>query len=166
LRTIGLFIWQHVLAFVKRAGSIILVASIAIWALSSLPSGDIEASYLAKVGRGLAPLGGLMGLDWRMMVALLSSFIAKENSIATLGVLFGLGEEEAKLGELLRGALQPAGALAFLVVQMLFVPCAATVGTIKQETGSWRWTIFSVSLLLVGSFAAGIAAYQLASLMG
>ncbi len=166
LRTIGLFIWRRTVAFIIRAGTIILGVSVLIWALSALPGGEIETSYLAAMGHFLAPLSALMGLGWRMMVALLTSFIAKENSIATLGVLFGAGEEEAKLVQILGGAITPAAALAFLAVQMLFIPCVATVATIRQETGSWKWTAFSVGMLLVISFAVGIVIYQGASLVG
>ena len=136
--------------------------SIIIWALSVLPHGEIETSYLASVGKALAPVGALMGLDWEMMVALLSSFVAKENAIATMGILFGAGEE-AGLGAALTGILTPAAALAFLVVQMLFIPCVGTVAAIKQETRSWGWTAFSVGLLLVISVTAGILVYQVVS---
>ena len=165
-RTIGLSVWQRLVAFIKKAGSIILIVSVAVWALSVLPGGEIESSYLAALGRLLAPLGKLMGLGWRMMVALLTSFVAKENTIATLGVLYSAGEEGARLAEVLPGMLTPAAALAFLTVQMLFIPCVATVATIRQETASWRWTAFSVGLLLVVSFAMGIAIYQGAVLVG
>ena len=165
-RTISLSVWQRSVAFLKKAGSIILVVSVVVWALSVLPSGGIESSYLAAMGRMLAPLGALMGLGWRMMVALLTSFVAKENTIATLGVLYSAGEEGARLAEVLSGVLTPAAALAFLAVQMLFIPCVAVVATIRQETASWRWTAFSVALLLVVSFAVGIAIYQGAMLVG
>ena len=162
-RTIGIQVWQNSAAFIRKAGSLILIMSVVVWALSVLPYGDIETSYLAAVGKALAPLGALMGLDWRMVVALLASFIAKENSIATMGVLFGGGEEAAGLDAALAGVLTPAAALAFLVVQMLFIPCVATVAVIKQETKSWGWTAFSVGLLLVLSLVGGIVAYQVAS---
>ena len=166
LRTIGLSVWQRSVSFLKKAGSIIVIMSVIVWALSVLPGGEIETSYLAAVGRLLAPLGELMGLGWRMMVALLTSFVAKENTIATLGVLYSTGEEGARLADTLSGVLTPAAALAFLSVQMLFVPCVAVVATIRQETASWRWTAFSVALLLVVSFAVGIAIYQGAVLVG
>jgi ferrous iron transport protein B len=168
-RTIGLQVWQNSVEFLRKAGSLILIMSVIIWALSTLPHGEIETSYLASVGRALAPLGGLMGLDWRMMVALLASFVAKENSIVTLGILFGAAEGTAAgagggmagLDAALTSVLTPAAALAFLVVQMLFVPCAATVAAIRQETKSWRWTAFNVGLLLILSVVGGIVAYQL-----
>jgi ferrous iron transport protein B len=162
-RTIGIQVWQNSAAFLKKAGSLILIMSVIVWALSALPHGDIETSYLASVGKALAPLGGLMGLDWKMMVALLTSFIAKENAIATMGVLFGAGEEAASLDAVLAGILTPAAALAFLVVQMLFIPCVAVVATIKQETQSWGWTGFSVGLLLVLSLVGGVVAYHVAA---
>ncbi len=156
VRTIGLPVWQNVKSFVQKAGTLILVVSVVVWALATLPNGKLETSFLAGIGRALAPVGALMGLDWKMLVALLSSFVAKENAIATLGVLYG-GTQQVV------GALTPQAALAFLVVQMLFIPCAATVATIKQETQSWAWTAFSLGLLLVLSLVGGIVAYQAAS---
>jgi len=163
-RTIGMLIWQRSLAFFKRAGTVILVVSVVLWALSALPTGEIETSYLAGVGRLLAPIGSLMGLSWEMVVALLTSFVAKENSIASLGVLYGAAGE-ASLAETLPGIMTPAAALSFLVVQMLFIPCVATVVSIFNETRSWRWTLFSLLFLLVISFGVGILVYQAATVL-
>jgi ferrous iron transport protein B len=155
LRTIGLYVWRNILAFLQKAGSVILIASLFIWLLSYLPAGgDVTQSYLAMLGRSLEPVGRLMGLPWPMLVALLTSFVAKENMIATLGVLYG------ELGTTLPALLTWPSALALLVVQMLFVPCVATVAAMKQELGSWRWTAVGVGLLLVLSLVAGILVYQ------
>jgi ferrous iron transport protein B len=162
-RTIGIQVWQNSAEFLKKAGSLILVMSIVVWAVSVLPRGDIETSYLARMGQALSPIGALMGLDWKMLVALLTSFVAKENSIATMGILFGQGQEGASLDAALAGVLTPAAALAFLVVQMLFVPCVATVAAIRQETRSWGWTALSVGMLLALSLVGGILVYQLMS---
>jgi len=164
-RTIGLLVWQRSLSFVKKAGTLILGVSVVVWALSVLPGGEIETSFLAQIGRWLEPVGRLMGFDWRLMVALLTGFIAKENSIATLGVLFGSGEG-AGLAEVLAAIFPVSTALAFLVVQMLFIPCVATVAVIKQETNSWGWTGFSLGFLLLVSWAAGIGVFWLARLGG
>jgi ferrous iron transport protein B len=163
LRTIGIQVWQNTVGFLRKAGTLILLVSVVVWALSTLPHGQIGTSYLATVGKALAPVGALMGLDWKMVVALLSSFIAKENAIATLGVLFGVGKGASGLGPALAGSLTPASALAFLVVEMLFIPCAATVATIRQETKSWGWTAFSVGLQLVLALLGGIVTYQILS---
>jgi ferrous iron transport protein B len=162
LRIIGLVSWQRTVAFVRRAGTIILIVSILVWLLSSFPGGNVDQSFLAQIGRWLQPVGQLMGLNWQMMVALLSSFAAKENTIATLGVLLGRGG--AGLTEALKGILTPASAVAFLVLQVLFIPCAATVAVIRQETGSWRWTAFSIGFQLVLSFSMAILVFQVARL--
>ncbi|MGD1995977.1 MAG: ferrous iron transport protein B [Anaerolineae bacterium] len=164
-RTIGLLVWQRSVAFMRKASTLILAVSVVVWGLSVLPGGDVEHSYLAAIGRWLEPAGRLMGLDWRLIVGLLTSFIAKENSIATLGVLFGAGQGGG-LAEVLADAFPASAALAFLVVQMLFIPCVATVGVIRQETGSWRWTLFNLAFLLVVSFGAGVGVFWVARLAG
>jgi ferrous iron transport protein B len=165
-RAVGLFVWQNTGAFVRRAGSVILVVAVAIWALASFPGPTIETSYLAWFGRGLAPLGQFMGMDWRLLAALLSSFIAKESAIATLGILYGSEASAQGLAATLAAAVPPAAGLAFLTVTMLFIPCVATVAVMRQETRSWRWTLFSVVLLLAIALSAGVAVYQGARWLG
>jgi ferrous iron transport protein B len=165
-RTIGVFVWQNTTAFLRKAGSIILVVSVIVWALSAFPGPGLENSVIGQLGQLMKPVGQLMGLDWQPMVALVTSFVAKENAIATLGVLYGEGEEAAGLGETMAASVPPAAALAFLAVTMLFIPCAATLATIRQETGGWRWAVFNVGLLLAISFGVGILIYQSAALIG
>ena len=164
-RTIGLTVWQRILDFLKKAGSVIVVVSVLVWGLSALPGGQLETSYLASLGRWLSPLGAWMGWDWRMIVALLTSVVAKENTIATLGVLYQAGQQAGGLAGTLAGTIAPAAGLAFLVVQMTFVPCVATIVAIRQETHSWKWTAFSVGLLLALSLIAGVAVYWVARLV-
>jgi ferrous iron transport protein B len=164
-RTIGLFVWHNTLAFIRKAGSIIVIVSVIVWALSWLPNGDMESGLLATMGRGLEPVGRWMGLgDWRLIVALLTSFVAKENTIATLGILFGANSAVTGLAAQVASVLTRPAALAFLVVQMTFIPCAATLAVIKQETGAWKYAVFNVGLLLVISLSAGVIMYQIARL--
>ena len=163
-KTIGLHTWQRVTDFIMRAGTVILGLSVIIWALATLPSSNIETSYLAGLGHLLEPLGSTMGLDWRMMVALLASMVAKEQALATLAVL--AATQETSLAAMLPQLITPAAGVAFLVVQMLFVPCVGTLTAMRHETGSWRWTLFSVAYLAVVSFALGILVYQGARLLG
>jgi ferrous iron transport protein B len=162
-KLIAMVTWQNTLAFIRRAGTVILIVSLIVWLLSELPAGNVNASFLAQIGKALEPLGQLMGLNWQMMVALVSSFIAKENTLATLGVL--LGGSGGSFTEQVNGILTPAAALAFLVVQILFIPCVATVAAIRQETGSWRWPAFSIVLQLVLSFSMAILVFQVARLV-
>ncbi len=163
-RTIALTVWQRILAFLRKAGTIILGVSVLLWALATLPSGEIETSFLAMVGRFLEPLGRLMGLDWRTLLAILTSFVAKENAVATLGVLYGVGESGLSLSQALAGQFTAASGLAFLVTQMLFIPCVATLAAMRQETGSWKWVLINVLALGILAFAGGILTYQVASL--
>ncbi len=166
LRAILRAIRERLIDFLRVAGSIILIVSVLLWALLNLPTGQVETSYLASFGHLLAPVGKLMGLDWQMMVALVTSFVRKENVIATLGVLYGSGQAEGGLAAMLAGALTPAAALAFMAVQMLFVPCVATVAAIRQETRSWGWTALSIALPLAISLALGTAIYHVAGWLG
>jgi len=160
-RTIGLLVWHNMLSFLQKAATVIVVASIIIWALSYFPGPGIENSYMAAVGRMLEPIGQLIGLNWQLMVALLASIAAKENSIATLGVLYGTGGEE-NLAATLSRAIPSASALAFLVVYMLFVPCIATIAVVKQEAG-WKWAGLNVAFLFVISVVMGGIVYNIAS---
>jgi ferrous iron transport protein B len=164
-RTIALLVWQRTLAFLKKAGTVILGFSVLIWLLSTLPGGDLESSFLAMFGKLVEPVGRWMGFDWRLTVALLTSFLAKENAIATLGVVFGSGEEGG-LSQILVATYSPAVALAFLTATMLFVPCAATLAAIKQEAGSWRWALVNLTLMLILSIGVSSLVYWLTKGLG
>jgi ferrous iron transport protein B len=163
-RTILIYALTNVWTFVKRAASLIVAASIVIWMLVSFPGEHVNDSYLAMLGKTLEPAGALLGLDWRLIVATLSAFVAKENSIAALGIIFGTDGQG--LGPTLSAAVAPASALAFLVVNLLFVPCVATVAAIRQETRSWSWTAASACLMIASSLFCGILVYQLAVWLG
>jgi ferrous iron transport protein B len=117
----------------------------------------------------LEPFFALMGMgDWRVIVALLSSFVAKENAVATLGVLFGQGRglvAGPDLAATVATVLTPAAAAAFLAVVMTFIPCVATVTAIRQESRSWRFVGANLGLMLVVAFALGIIVYQVGSLL-
>jgi ferrous iron transport protein B len=163
-RTILIYAFTNVWIFVKRAATIIVAASMIIWLLVNYPGEHIDQSYLAMLGKGLEPVGALMGLDWRLIVATLSAFVAKENAIAALGIIFG-AEGEA-LGATLSTLITPAAALAFLVVNMLFVPCVATIAAVRQETRSWAWTAASTGLMLASALVFGTLVYRAAVLLG
>ncbi len=164
-RTIGILVWQRSLSFVQKAGTNILIMGLVVWVLSVLPGGDFAHSYLVQFGKLVEPVGHWMGFDWRLTVALISSFPAKENAIATLGVLFG-GASSAGLAHQLTSSFSVSSGLSFLVVTMLFIPCMATVAVTHQETKSWLWTFASIGMLLVISIVAGAGVYHLAAAFG
>jgi ferrous iron transport protein B len=163
-RTIGMVVWKRIMAFVKKAGTLIVIFSVLLWLLSHIPGGDIESSVLGLIGRFIEPMGRPIGLDWKMIVALIASVTAKENSIAALGVLYSVGEEGIR--EILPHVMSHASALSFLVILMLFVPCVATLVVMKQEMGNWRWFLSSFIFMLFLSYLSGIAVYQFALLVG
>jgi ferrous iron transport protein B len=108
----------------------------------------------------LEPIGRPLGLDWKMMTALLTSLVAKENAVATLGVLYGVGEQG--LLQTLPSVMSHASALSFLTVVMLFVPCAATIAVMRREMADRLWFISSLVLTFVVSYLGGMAAYRIA----
>jgi ferrous iron transport protein B len=164
IRTILMVIWARLIAFIRKAGTIILAVSIIIWILSYLPTGTVEESWLARAGRAIAPLGAPLGLDWKMITALITGFVAKENIVATLGVLYSVGEEG--LATILPSVMSHASAAAFLVVMMLFIPCAATVAVLRKEMNSNKWFFSTIILTLIVSYMGGIGAYHFVRWLG
>lgn len=164
-KSITRLVWYNLWAFLRKAGSLMLLISVLIWALGHLPGTGLEESYLARFGRSLAPVGAMIGLDWRLLVALLASFVAKENAIGALGILYG-SVAGAGLADTLVAQVAPASALCFIAATMLFIPCAATVAVMRQETGSWGWTLFGVETLLVVALGVAALVYQGCRLLG
>ncbi|MCX7635844.1 MAG: ferrous iron transporter B, partial [Syntrophales bacterium] len=159
LRVIGLVVWTRTVEFVKRAGTVILGVALVVWLLSYLPTGQVEESILAHLGRLTEPIGQIIGLDWKMITALMTSIIAKENAVATLGILYGVGREG--LVSVLPSMVAPASALSFLTVLMLFIPCAATAAAMRREMGSWKWFGSSLVLMLLLCVVGGYIAYRI-----
>jgi ferrous iron transport protein B len=159
-RTIVHTVRTRTSAFIRKAGTVILTVSILVWLLSYFPDGRTETSILAWIGRFLEPIGRPLGLDWKMMTALLTSLVAKENAVATLGVLYGVGEQG--LLQTLPSVMSRASALSFLTVAMLFVPCAATIAVMRREMADRLWFFSSLALTLVVSCLGGMAAYRIA----
>jgi ferrous iron transport protein B len=159
-RTIMMVVASRTMAFVRKAGTVILGFSVLIWIMSNVPGGTIEQSMLGWIGKFLEPIGAPLGLDWRMLVALLSSIVAKENSVATLAILYNVGEQG--LMTVLPHVINHASAMGFLVVLMLFIPCLPTITVMRQEMGNWRWFVSSFLFMLLLSFLCGTAAHQAA----
>jgi ferrous iron transport protein B len=179
-RTIWGYVWVQVKAFLKRAVTLIALVTAVVWALSYQPDGNVENSVLASIGRFFDPLSGLMGLDWRLFIALAAAIIAKEASLSVLAVLYGVGRGPMAItglvlagGEFEHGALigaigssiAPASALAFIFAFFFSIPCLGTVATIYSETKSLKWTIGSSLYYIFSSFVYGVLAYQVGRLI-
>ncbi|MBO7134560.1 MAG: ferrous iron transport protein B [Bacteroidales bacterium] len=180
-------IWEKCYQYIKKIGTVILLASVIIWVLSYFPHKDIpdtniaqneteidanaaaaelqyEQSYLGMIGKFIEPVMSPMGFDWKISVAVLSSIPAKEIVVSTLGVLYG--SEEDNLGESLQksGDLNNASALALMVFMLLFFPCIATIGAVASETKKIKWALFSVFYNTAVAWIAAYAIYLIASL--
>lgn len=162
-KSIGLAIWSRTFAFVKKAGTVIFVFSVILWIMSNVPGGNIEESMLARIGRILEPVGNPIGLDWRMMMALFSSIVAKENSVATLGILYNVGDQG--LMSVISQVISRPSALSFLIILMLFIPCAPTMTVMKQEMGGMKWPFVSFLFMLVISYGTALVVYNIAHML-
>ncbi|SDG88300.1 ferrous iron transport protein B [Desulfosporosinus hippei] len=157
LRNILLPTWQKTYSFLRRAWTFILVASIVVWVLSSYPQGvPMDETWAGKMGGWLAFIGQPLGFDWRIMVAIVFGFTAKETTLSTLGILYGVAADASQsIAQAMTGAMTPLGAYTFLVVYMLYIPCLASVVTTYKESHSIGWTSFGVAYNLLLSFVVG-----------
>lgn len=164
LRNIVTHAWRATSGFLERAGGQITLMTGVIWLFTHLPVGSIEHSFAGMLGQALAPIGQPMGLDWRLMVSLLSGFLAKEGTLASLAVLYGTGE--SGLAGAVRHAMTPLTATSFMVVTLVYIPCFSTMVAIWRETLSWKWTAFSAGYGLMLAFVLGTVVYQGGHLLG
>ncbi len=143
--------WDKCAQYLKKIGTVILVATVIIWFLSyypryKFPEAQCEHSYIGQVGKFIEPVMHPIGLDWRASVAIISSIPAKELVISTLGVLYkDSGNDNANLSESLKnsGEFTQASAMSFMVFILLFFPCIATLAAIYNKTGKKRWVLFT-----------------------
>jgi ferrous iron transport protein B len=124
---------------------------------------------MGRIGKALAPVFAPLGIDWRGGVALLSGFVAKEIVVSTLGVLYAVDADEKS--EALRTALRTSGmtplsALSMMVFVLLYLPCLATVTTIRRETGSYKWMAFSILYSTSIAWLVAFMVYQVGKLLG
>ncbi|HBV88019.1 MAG TPA: ferrous iron transport protein B [Desulfosporosinus sp.] len=168
LRNVLMPTWQKTYSFLKRAWTFILVASIVVWVLSSYPQGaPMNATWAGKMGEGLAFIGQPLGFDWRIMVAIVFGFTAKETTLSTLGILYGVAADASQsIAEAMTGAMTPLGAYTFLVVYMLYIPCLASVVTTYKESKSLGWTSFGIAYNLILSFVIGWLVFHGGKVLG
>jgi ferrous iron transport protein B len=129
----------------------------------------MEKSFMGRMGKALAPIFSPLGIDWRGSVALLSGFAAKEIVVSTMGVLYATGREhdsEALKHALLSSNMTSLSALAMMAFILLYLPCLATVAVIKRETGSLKWTCFSIAYSTLIAWLAAFCIYQGGKLLG
>ena len=154
--------------FVKKAGTIIVLASGLIWLLTSydwsLNPVGAESSMLASIGNALSPAFSPLGWgDWRAVVGTLSGLVAKENILSTFGILFGMevvAEDGAEIWTYMATIMSPLAGFSFLLFNMLCAPCFAAIGAMRRELGSWKETGFAVGYQCAFAYVVAFAVYQ------
>lgn len=173
--------WERGWSFIKKAGTIILLSTIVLWFLQGfgwvdgsfgmLGEEQLDSSILAKIGGVIAPIFAPLGWgDWKSAVAAVTGLIAKENVVATFGILFGIGGEVAEdTPDLLTAVgvnMSALGAFSFMVFNLLCAPCFAAMGAIKREMNNWKWFWFAIGYQTVLAYAVSLCIYQIGMLVG
>ncbi len=174
LRGVLLGLWHRAQAFLRRAGTIILASTIAIWALSTFPLPPVGAtgpainySAAAWIGHAIEPLLAPIGFGWEICVALVPGMAAREVLVAALGTVYAVGGEgDAALGSLISSQWSLATALS-LIAWFIFAPqCLSTLAVIRRETGSARWMWIAVGYMFALAYGAAFVTYRIASAFG
>lgn len=191
LRSVGVQVVRRAVMFLKRAGTVILAASIVLWALLNFPRREaapgatpaearqaiLEGSLAASMGRALEPVFEPMGFDWRVNIGLIGSMAAREVMVSTMAQVYAYADdgsdEYAGLGPLLatpdasgRAPLSRPAALALLAYFVFALQCVSTLAVIRRETGGWRWPAFAFAYMTAAAWVAGFLVYRLALALG
>ena len=156
--------------FVRKAGTIILAAAIIVWILSSFPAGveyGSQESAIGMIGTAVAPVFAPLGFgSWQPAVALIFGLVAKEVVVGTFSSLFGVAEEGAGIAAAMHGIFTPLTAYVFMVFVLLYIPCFAALGTIKQETGGWKWPLIMSVTTLITAYVVAFIVYMVGLALG
>lgn len=169
--------WERGWSFIKKAGSIILLSTIFIWFTSNfgfvngsftmLEETQLNESFLANLGSAISPLFAPLGWgDWQASVAAITGLVAKENVVATFGILYGfaeVAEDGSEIWGTLAASFTVAAAYSFLVFNLLCAPCFAAIGAIKREMNNAKWTIFAVAYQCVFAYVIAFMIFQFAT---
>jgi ferrous iron transport protein B len=198
--------FERAKAFLSTAGTIILVVSIVLWALLNFPrqneqptgrvaihaesdsaqeaarelpkSEQLNHSYGARLGHAIEPVIAPLGFDWKMGVGIIGAFAAREVFVATMGVVYSIGEDADEESEGLRDKLRhetktdgkpaytPLVGLSLLVFFALACQCVSTLAVVKRETRSWRWPVFLLVYMTTLAWLCSFAVYQGGKLLG
>ena len=167
--------WERGWSFIKKAGTIILLSTIVLWFLQGfgwvdgkfmmLEAEQLDSSILAAIGSVFAPIFAPLGWgDWKMAVAAVTGLIAKENVVATFGILFGfaeVAEDGAEIWSVLASTMTGVAAYSFLVFNLLCAPCFAAMGAIKREMNNTKWFWFAIGYQTILAYIVSLCIYQL-----
>lgn len=169
IKGVLIHMWDRLKAFVRKAGTIIFLSSIVIWFLSSfnfkLQMVDTQQSILSSLGKLIAPLFAPLGWGhWEAAVGTITGLVAKENVVATLGILFGfaeVAENGDEIWTLFAQNFTALSAYSFLVFNLLCAPCFAAIGAIRREMGSAKWTWIAIGYQCIFAYIISLIIFQL-----
>ncbi|MDR3314523.1 MAG: ferrous iron transport protein B [Oscillospiraceae bacterium] len=166
---------ERTASFLKKAGTVILLSALLVWFLSNVKWEDgglhaargLSEGLLAALGRWVAPLFAPLGFgNWQAAVATFTGWIAKENVVSTLGILYGFGGGDGAPRQHLGSAFTPLAGYSFLLFNLLCSPCVAAVSAIQREMGSRRWTLLALAWQTGFAYLAALAVYQAGRALG
>ena len=171
IKGVLLHTWEKVKGFLRKAGTIILACSIVLWALSIFPLGveyGSAQSLLGMIGTAIAPIFAPLGFGtWQAAVAIIAGLAAKEVVVATFGTLAGMEEDDEEgITSLVHDTFTPLSAYAFMAFTLLYTPCFAAIGAIKQETNSYKWALTMCGITLVTAYIVSFLIYNVGLLAG
>jgi ferrous iron transport protein B len=172
LQGLGIRLYDRAKLFLRKAGTIILGVTFAVWVLSVLPvhTGQFSAltdSVIGHIGHWIEPVIRPLGFNWKIGIGLLSSIVAREVIVGTLGTLYGVDPETHALGlqQALRGDMTLGGALALVVFFAFALQCTSTIIMVRRETNSWRWPAIQFTYMTVFAYTAALLTNQIVNLI-
>ena len=168
-RTLGLHLWEKLRDFFTKAGTVLLGASIVVWALQYFSFSfrhvtNPDESMLAVIGKAIAPIFAPLGFgQWQSSVSVLSGLIARESIVSTLGILYGSGE--GGVSAVISQVFTPAQTYSFMTFTLLFIPCVAAVSSIRREMNSRKWTAITLGCQALTAWIVTFIVYHIALLV-
>ena len=176
LKSVGFNLWLRAKIFLNRAGRIILPAVIILWVLATFPYPPenatlpaIDYSFAGMLGRALEPIFAPIGFNWQMVIALIPGMAAREVAVAALATTYAIADTENATGLLastLSAQWSLATALSFLAWYIFAPQCVATLGVVKRETNSWKWTWIMIGYMFGLAYLASLVTYHVAVALG
>ena len=170
IKNVSLLMWEKASSFLTRAGKVIFPMVIVLWVLSIFPAGVeqySDESFLGIIGGIFAPIFKPAGFGtWQAGVSLVTGVVAKEAVISTMGMVYaGVGEGTVLLTTI-KSVFTPLTAMSFMIMTLLYTPCLTTLATIKKETGSTKWMLFSAGYTFSIAYIAAVGVFQIGTLLG
>ncbi|QCQ98669.1 ferrous iron transporter B [Brevundimonas sp. SGAir0440] len=176
LRSVGFNLWLRAKIFLNRAGRIILPLVIILWVLATFPYPPenatlpaIDYSFAGMIGRALEPIFAPIGFNWQMVIALIPGMAAREVAVAALGTTYAIADAENATGLLastLASQWSLATALSFLAWYIFAPQCVATLGVVRRETNSLKWTWIMIGYMFGLAYLASLVTYHVAVALG